>query len=719
MEALLMSMIAASTVSDVEFLREYAETRRYLAGRPVSVKVTADSSAALFLRSEAKDNRQMLFELDLATGQTKEWLTPEKLLNGAAEKLSVEEKARLERQRVSARGFTSYQLSDDGARVLVALSGKLYVVNRKDGAVTQLKTGEGACLDPKFSPDGALVAYVRDYDVHVLDLAKNVERRVTKGGTVDRPHGLAEFVAQEEMGRFSGYWLSPDGKRVAYQETDHTGVEQFTIADPMHPEISPDRFYYPRPGKKNATVSLFVQALTGGKPTRVTWDEKAFPYLGTVVWKDGPLTLVVENREQTKVQVLAVDEKTGKTKVLLEEEDAAWIDLDQKVPLWWKDKGFFWVTERHGAPEVELRKADGTLDASWVKPDAGYMALVGFDPEAEALYFLGSKPPPEKHLYKVVRGGAPELLAISGKGPSYEEAVLSGKGKFAAVQSASLASLPRASVVRLSDAKVLAEVPSVALEPKLEVKAEIKKLPGERGAWAMVIRPKDFQPKKKYPVILQVYGGPGHLEVMHVRRENLVLQWLANQGFIVVKADGRGTPGRGRDWERAIKFDFATVTMEDQVAALKALGAEVPELDLSRVGVYGWSFGGYLAALLAMAKGDVVKSAVAGAPVVDWLDYDTHYTERYLGLPDAHPEAYRVSSLLSYVEQAKRPILLMHGTADDNVYFLHTLKLSDALFRAGKPHSVLPLSNFTHMVPEPLVMQRQFERVATFFKETL
>jgi dipeptidyl-peptidase-4 len=719
METLVMSMIAASTVSDVEFLREYAETRRYLAGRPVGVKVTPDGSAALFLRSDAKDNRQRLFELDLASGQTKEWLTPEKLLDGAAENLSVEEKARLERQRVTARGFTSYQLSDDGARVLVALSGKLYVVSRKDGSVTRLNTGEGACLDPKFSADGARVAYVRDFDVHVVDLEKNVERRVTRGGTMERPHGLAEFVAQEEMGRFSGYWLSPDGEAVVYQETDHSGVEQFSIADPMHPEVAPERFFYPRPGKQNAKVSLFVQALAGGKPTRITWDDQAFPYLGTVAWKDGPLTLVVQNREQTKVQVLAVDEKTGKTKLLHAEEDAAWFNLDQKVPLWWKGRGFFWVTERNGAPEVELRRPDGSLDASWVRPDAGYRGLVGFDPEAEALYFLGSRPPTEKHLYRVVKGAAPELVPVVGKGPSYEEAVLSGKAKFVAVQSASLTSMPRTRVVRLSDGKVMAEVPSVALEPRLDVNAEILQVPGERGFWAMVIRPKDFQRGKKYPVILQVYGGPGHLEVLHVRRENLVLQWLANQGFIVVKADGRGTPGRGRAWERAIKYDFATVTLEDQAAALEGLGALVPEMDVSRVGAYGWSFGGYLAALLAMAKGDVVKSAVAGAPVVDWLDYDTHYTERYLGLPDAHPEAYQVSSLLTYVEQARRPILLMHGTADDNVYFLHTLKLSDALFRAGKPHSVLPLANFTHMVPEPLVLQRQLERVATFFKETL
>lgn len=719
MEALLMTILATATISDAAFLREYAETRRYLAGRPVSVKVTPDGKAALFLRSEATDNRQMLYELDLATGQAKQWLTPEGLLHGAAETLTAEEKARLERQRVTARGFVSYQLSDDGGRVLVALSGRLYVVNRADGRVTQLATGEGPCVDPKFTPDGTKVTYVRGFDVYAVELAKNQERRVTKGGTAERPHGLAEFVAQEEMSRFTGYWLSPDGKALAFQETDHTGVEQFAIADPMHPEATPERFFYPRPGKANAKVSLLVQKLSGGKPVRVRWDDAAYPYLATVAWKDGPLTLVVQNREQTKAQVLKVDEATGRTTLLHAEEDAAWLKLDQKVPLWWKDHGFFWVTERHGGPEVELHGVDGALVASWVKPEAGYAALVGFDPDAKALYFAGGPEAPERHLYRVVDGGAPERLKGPLDGPSVEDAVLTGKRRFIALTSASLATLPATHVLALPEGRVVAEVPSVAKEPSLELHAELEKLPGDAGPWTMVFRPRDFQKGHKYPVVLSVYGGPGHLEVLNAKRENLVLQWLANQGFIVVKADGRGTPRRGRAWERAIKHDFATLTAADQLAALKALGARVPEMDLSRVGVYGWSFGGYLSALLAMAHGDAVKSAVSGAPVVDWLDYDTHYTERYLGLPGAHPEAYRVSSLLSYVDQSRRPILFMHGTADDNVYFLHTLKLSDALFRAGKPHCVLPLSNFTHMVPEPLVMERQWERIATFFKETL
>lgn len=712
-----MTLLAAAPVTDLEFLREFAETRRFLAGRPVAVKVTPDGRSALFLRSEAKDAAQMLFELELATRQTKVLLTPTQVLAGAEETLSAAEKARLERMRVTARGFTSYQLSTDGARLLLGLSGKLYVVERGSGKVTQLKTGEGACLDPKFSPDGKFVAYVRAHDLRVIELSKNVERALTKGGTELKPHGLAEFVAQEEMDRFSGYWFGPDSRSVVFQETDHSGMEAFGIADPMKPEAEADRFFYPRAGRKNAAVRLGWVPLAGGAPRWVKWDDAAFPYLATVSWKEGPLTLVVQNREQTKEQVLAVDEKTLQAKVLLVEEDAAWLNLNQKFPLWWKDTGFFWVTERNGATEVELRKPDGALAASWVKPAAGFLALVGFDAEKKTLYFTGGPNPTASALYRVVDGGAPELVTTPTEPLAVVVAELTGKGAFFALMHTSAKGMPR-HVVMSADGREVIDVPSVASEPSLPLSMEIAQLESD-GPWTAVLRPRDFVKGRKYPVILNVYGGPHHLEVQQTTRENLLLQWMANQGFLVVKVDGRGTPRRTRAWERAIARDFATLPVADQVSALQQLGKRIPELDLERVGVFGWSFGGYLSSLLTLSRGDAIKSGVAVASVVDWRDYDTHYTERYLGLPEANAQAYEVSSLLPYVKDARRPLLLLHGTADDNVYFLHTLKLSDAMFRAGKAHAVLPLTNFTHAVPDPLMTQRLYERIATWFKETL
>jgi dipeptidyl-peptidase 4 len=709
-----------------DFIREFALTRRYSAGRPVGAKLTPDGKSVLFLRAQPLSPEQTLFELDPATGQTKELLTPEKILKGAAEHLTAAEKAMLERKRESARGFTSYSLSEDGTRILLGLSGKLYVVERATLSVLQLKTGDGACITPRFTPDGQSVAYVRNNDVFVVPLKTNKEQQVTRGGTEQKPHGLAEFVAQEEMSRFEGYWFSPDGKTVAYQETDHTGMERFSIGDPMHPESPPEAFPYPRPGKANAVVKLGLIPVAGGKTTWVEWDQKTFPYLATVEWpKKGPLTLVVQDRAQQLEQVLSVDLKTGKTRKLLEEKDDAWLNLAQEFPLWLDDgSGFLWMTERNGAPELELRGADGALVRSVIPPTAGWapnggagksVHIVG---KAETVFFTGGTNPTESHLYRM-KDGKPEQVLTWGKGPMNEGLVsASDDGQLFVVSATDVRHMPRTALFRADGTKV-AELPSVAMEPRLEPQLEIRKL-GEDGAWAGVIRPRNFKAGKKLPVILQVYGGPGHQEVMASMRENLLLQWLADRGYIIVKFDARGTPRRGRAWERSIRGDFATQIMADQVAALNELAKAIPEMDLKRVGVYGWSFGGYLAALLGMAKPEVVKAAVAGAPVVDWLDYDTHYTERFLGVPQsADSPAYRVSSLLTYVDRAQRPLLLVHGTADDNVYFIHTLKLSDALFRAGKKHEVLPLSNFTHMVPEPLVTQRLWERVAAFFEANL
>ena len=728
----LMTLLTATpaAAADTSFLREFAQTRRYLAGRPASPKFSPDGKTVLFLRAKATAPEQTIFELDVATGQTKELLTPDALLKGAAETLSVAEKARMERMRMTARGFTSFHFSADGARILLGLSGRLYVVERASGKVQELKTGAGAAIDPKFSPDGARVGYVRENDVHVVELKTNVEKRVTKGGTDAKPHGLAEFVAQEEMSRFAGFWFTADSKSVVFQETDHGGMEQFGIPDPMHPEVQPERFFYPRPGKANAKVKLLLTPVAGGKVTEVAWDAAAFPYLATVkAPKAGPLTLVVQNREQTKEQVLQVDLKSGKTTLLLTEEDAAWLNLAQEFPHWLPDgSGFFWMTEKNGGPEIELRNADGSYSSTWVKvsarygaaarPEGGFTELVGYDEPNKTLWFVGGRNPAETHVYKVKAGGVPDRVKLFAEENANEVAVLSPDFKSLVARLSSLTSMPKLAVFSV-EGKQLAELPSVALEPSLKVRAEVKRIGPDPGFWMTLLKPASFKAGQKLPVILSVYGGPGHQEVMYTLRENLVLQWLADQGFLVVKFDGRGTPNRGREWERAIKFDFATIPADDQVAALKLLGKEVPEADLSRVGVYGWSFGGYMAALLAMRNGESVKSAVAGAPVVDWLDYDTHYTERFLGVPPAAAKAYETSNLLTYVSKATRPILFMHGTADDNVYFFHTLKLSDALFRAGKQHQVLPLANFTHMVPEPLVMERQWEWIARFFKDTL
>jgi dipeptidyl-peptidase-4 len=269
--------------------------------------------------------------------------------------------------------------------------------------------------------------------------------------------------------------------------------------------------------------------------------------------------------------------------------------------------------------------------------------------------------------------------------------------------------------------KLIGELPSVAENPERRPAVDLVQVgTKERKFHAAVIFPRDYDAKKKYPVIVDVYGGPHHIHVMATQTRWLLDQWYADQGFIVVAIDGRGTPGRGADWERAIYQKFGSVPLDDQVAGLKALGEKYPMMDLKRVGIDGWSFGGYMSALAVMRRPDVFHAGVAGAPVCDWYDYDTHYTERYLGVPkDEKDSAYKEGSILSYAKDLKRPLMILHGTADDNVYFRHSLKMVDSLFRAGKDFEMVPLSGLTHMVPDPLVMERLHGRIALFFQKHL
>jgi dipeptidyl-peptidase-4 len=705
---------------DTSYLRTLAQTRAFMLGRPSRAQFTPDGKAILFLRSQPRAAKNGLFEFDVADGKTRELVTPEQVLKGAEEKLSPEEKAQRERMRVSVGGFTNYHLSPDGKQILLALSGRLYLVQRDTGAVRELPTGPGPLLDPQFSPDGTKISYVRDNDVHVLDLQNAKVTRVTAGGTDLVPHGLAEFIAQEEMGRFGGYWWSPDSTHLVYQETDNHGVEVWYVADPTYPGRTPTPFFYPRPGKANARVKLGIIPVEGGKTTWVSWDDKQYPYLATVRWpKDGPLLLVVQTRDQQELVLLEADPKNGKTTPLLTERSKTWVNLHQDAPRWLPGgKGFLWVSERNGAPQLEIRNVQGRFKRVIVPPDHGFQNIVGLDAKGEQLVYAASANPTESHLFRVKVDDAwaePEPLT---KEPGVHSAVLSRDHGLYVRTSRTLKSMPKSTVHR-ADGTLIGELPSIAEEPKKAPLVELTTV-GSNKLHAATVWPRNFDETKRYPVLVDVYGGPHHLHVSAAMNRWLLDQWYADQGFIVVAIDGRGTPGRGDGWESAIYEAFASVPLRDQVEGLKALAEKYPAMDLGRVGIDGWSFGGYLAALAVLRRPDVFHAGVAGAPVCDWLDYDTHYTERYLGVP-ASPddEIYRANSLLTFAPKLKRPLLIMHGTADDNVYFRHSLRLADGLFRHGKSFDILPLSGLTHMVPDPVVMENLHGRIARFFQKHL
>ncbi len=702
---------------DAGYLRRHALTRGFMLGRPVRPHVTPDGKTVLFLRAEARVPKMQLFEFDIATGKTRQLLTPDMVLKGAQENLSPEEKARRERQRVSVGGFTTFHLSKPGDRILVSLSGKLYVVNRDGGQVQELKTSPGTLLDPQFSPDGKQVAYVIDHDVYALDLASGKETRVTTGGTTIKTHGLAEFVAQEEMARFSGFWWSPDSKFIAYEESDATGVENWYVADPIHPERPPLPSFYPRPGKANVKVRLGIVAITGGDTTWIEWDAQRYPYMAEVRWDEqGPLTVLVQDRLQQEETLLKVDPHTGKVTPLLTERDPAWINLHHDGPRWLEDGSFLWTADGQEGVRLEWREGTGELRKVPVAAAAGYAGMVDVDGKARRVYYHATTDPTQMHLFRLdLDSGEPVALTHE---PGLHGATFGHDHSVYVLQSSLAHAMPRALVFR-SDGTQVGQLPSVAEEPPFVPHDEILKIGDGPGFYSSIVRPHGFDSAKRYPVILHVYGGPTAQQVTASMGSRLIDQWLADQGFIVASLDNRGTPHRGREWERAVYKHFGSVPLDDQVAGLQALGKRFPEMDLSRVGIYGWSFGGYLSGLAALRRPDVFRAAVAGAPVVDWLDYDTHYTERYLGVPPADAAAYKEGSLLTYAQGLSRPLLLVHGTADDNVYFRHTLKLCDALFRDGKDFDVLPLSGFTHMVPDPVVMERLYGRFASFFQQHL
>lgn len=709
----------AASIADPDFLRQYAATRRFSAGNPRSISLTPDGKAVLFLRSGPRSSVHDLYEYDIANQSERVLLTAQQILKGTEEELSAQEKARRERMRLSARGIATYELSRDGKRILVPLSGRLFVIERDSQGVTELRSNKGYPTDARFSPDARFVSCVRNREVFVIDIASGEEMQVTKGAGGDISNGMAEFVAQEEMGRRHGYWWSPDSKTIVYQQNSTAGMETMHIADAMHPERAPGAWPYPRPGKKNADVKLGLIPRDGGETTWINWDRSRYPYLATVKWpENSPLTILVQNREQTEEALLAVDTDTGSTSILLVEKDKAWINLDQSMPKWLADGSeFLWTSERSGWWSLELRSRHGRFIRN-VTPNGFHLkGFVKLDEASGVVYVLASADPTQTHLFRLSldRSDPPQQLT---RDPGLHGATFSKNGK---VYLHTTSTLAGGSIreLRSNNGKRLGELRSVAESPSFVPRIALTTVGHNPSFYAVVVRPRNFESGRKYPVIVSVYGGPHVQTVRASAKSYLLQQWIADHGFIVVSIDGRGTPSRGRDWERVIKGNLIKIPLEDQVAGLQGLGKKYAEMDLTRVGIYGWSFGGYFSASAVMQRPDVYSAGVAGAPVVSWEDYDTHYTERYMGLPQKNPDGYKASSVLTYCDRLEKPLLIIHGTADDNVYFTHSLKMTNALFRAGKSFDFLALSDFTHMVAEPEVTMQLYERIMNFLSKAL
>jgi dipeptidyl-peptidase-4 len=697
-----------------------AATRSFSLGRPRHIVPTPDGKSVLYLRSGPRDTHLGLFEFNLQSHQEHALAQP-----AAEEHLSVEEKARRERSRMTLTGITDFALSDNGTRLLVSQADRLATIDLPGGAQKPVP-GEG-WIAPTLAPDGSAVAVVRDNDVHVVDLNTGHDTQLTTGGTDVITHGLAEFAAAEELERSEGMWWAPDGQSLVYEEADSSGVEKHFIADPEHPSAQPVEFRYPRAGTANATVKLGIIPRTGGKTVWINWDHDAFPYVADVIWqKGGQLSLVLLPRLQTAVAVLSVDPATGQTTRLLTDTDAAWINLHPQyglgltgakhLPYWLPDgSGFLWAGERAGKWQLELHHADGSLANAVTPAYLPFLGLVDVDPAHGTALVEANPERLSAGLFTVeLAGDAAKPVAAS---PGLHDAV-AGENQHAIVADSFASSDGTVSSAILdSTGKVLAELPSKAEDPPFVPAVKFLTV-GKLGLDAFVIHPRNAEAGRKYPVVLSVYAGPTVKTVLRAPRAYLEDQCLADEGFIVVGIDGRGTPGRDRDFERATKYDLIDLPLQDQVDGVQALGTKFPDMDMNRVGVTGWSFGGYFTAMATIRRPDIFKAGVAGAPVVDFADYDTAYTERYLGTPQDNPDAYKVSNVLTYAAGLQRPLLIMHGLTDDNVYFENTVKLTQALIKAGKPYNLLLLPG-THLLPDPVLRARVSESRAAFLKDNL
>lgn len=718
-------------VKDRAFLEQYAATRRFSLGEPASIRVRPQGDGVLFLRSDGpRSFVQDLWLYDVASGKERVLLTAAQILAGKAELLSVEEEARRQRARMMSRGIVGYQMTKDGTRLLVPLSGRLFLIELTDLATPQtreLKPGPGFPIDPRFSPDGSRVASVREGDLYVLDIASGKEIRLTTGASTHLSFGTAEFVAQEEMHRREGYWFSPDSSMVLYQRTDTSGVETFTISDPANPGAPPQSWPYPRAGRANAEVTLGLVPVGGGDTVWVSWDRAAFPYVARVTWDEhAPLTILVQDRLQMEQQLLRVDPVTGATSVLLRESDPAWINL--AGARWLADgSGFLWTTEQDATPpndrpRLELRAADGSLKATLA--DGGRnVSAAGFERSAagERLIMLCADDFRANQIMRVDLVAPGAMEEITPLVPFVHHGVIRRRESDVWVHTRSTPDgLTAIEICRGDSLEPLGRLNSIAERPPWMPRPEFTTVSvGGQDLNAVVIRPREFDKSKKYPVLNSVYGGPGGGVVGASPRGYLLQQWIADQGFIVVSIDARGISGRGRAFERVTKFNLIDVPLEEEADGTLELCRKFPEMDAERIGIYGWSFGGYFSAIASMRRPDVFKAAVAGAPVVDWRDYDTHYTERYMGLPQDNPRGYHDASVLTYCKDLSVPLMIIHGTADDNVYMFNSLRMTDALFRAGKKFEFVPLSGFTHSVPEPAATAALWSRIAGFFTEHL
>ncbi len=764
-----MSQATSTVASDLPTSRTYprqrAQTRGFQLGRPR--QVTIAGSRVLFLRSDSGiDPSGHLWAVEVPEPDSEFNLGSAGTLNadGAfrerclvradqlpglahAAALPPEELARRERMREVTGGITAFDVDRGGDRIVFSAQAVPYLLQISSGQVWQIPA-PGPVVDPRIDPTGRFIAFVVDRSLWAVELGPNDDLSSTSASfseprllcaaeSPEQSWGLADFIGAEELDRSRGYWWASDGSGLLVEFVDSAAVQTCWISDPAEPTHEPQAHRYPAAGTANASLQLWWVPVTDASPEPLTLPlgEGGYEYLASVrtLPRDSSgfiLTLFSrDQRTRATVRVWAGQPHQDRWQILDECTDPCWVDVLPGVPTA--------LARDDGALEVVDIKVDPQTDTyrlicgdRWLTPPGLQLrGVIDIDPQTRRITALASREPEEQHLIQV-DGGDSTGFIDGYDGQQWLNAVVRGN-----IQVTSTSTLRETSVqfaIRRQQgselpAPVVGVIESVAEAPAVQVTAHLSRA-GLRRLPACLLLPSWWRTGgAALPVICSPYGGPHAQRVIAARGAYSTEQWLADQGFAVVVIDGRGTPGLGPAWERAVHLDVAEPVLTDQIDGLYAVAEEYPYLDLSRVGIRGWSFGGYLAALAVLERPDVFHAAVAGAPVTDWRWYDTAYSERYLQHPTASPDdtnPYERSSLIPRARRAvsstdQRPLLLIHGLADDNVLAMHTLQLSTALLGAGRAHDVLPLSGVTHMTPQEVVTENLLLLERAFFSEHL
>lgn len=600
-----------------------------------------------------------------------------------------------------------------------------YLVELATGRIKPLPAHDQRLLNAKFSPDGKLVAFVRANDLYVYNPNTGKETRLTKDGSDDIINGQFGWVYEEEFGSADGYRWSPDSRYIAFWREDQTDVKSFYLMDELDLYPHFKSFKYPKVGETNPTVKIGVVDV---RKTRIRWldtDNGNDHYLPRICWSADPRKLAVirMNRRQNRLEILAGDIKTGRTKLIYEESDSCWIDITDDWR-YLRDGSFIWSSEVSGYRQLYHFSAAGKLIRKLTKGENEVSKVIGLAPDESEIYYLGKPDSPlEQQLFAVKIGGGEPLRLTQGAG--FHQVQHPEHGDYF-LDFFTTATRPEAISLLGLEGEEIAVIPLP--NTKLEMLADltypefvtIPAADGQTELNAMITKPANFERGKQYPVVIFGYGGPGSQVVLDRwgGKRFLFHQYLCQQGFICFSVDNRGTGGRGKAFKNLAYGDLGKYLLADQVAGVKYLRT-LAYVDSSRIGIWGWSGGGYMTSLCLTAGSDYFQTGVAVAPVSDFRLYDTIWTERYMDLLTANPIGYEQASVLNYVDRFRGKLLLIHGTGDDNVHPMNSLQLADAMVKSGKMADMYFYANKNHSIPGRRSTYNVYRRIAEYFIDNL